>query len=127
MANERGSSSFLLLAGQNVLVTPNSQPVRLRGALGLSITLALDSGVVGAASAFKLQTSDFGPYENNPPAATQWVDIPSSTIVWAGATIAWNVTDTNAKWFRLVYTDAGVSTAPTFTAWCTIRRNIVGE
>lgn len=124
MANERNGSSFLLLAGQNMLVNANSAPARLRSALGVSITLALDSGVVGAASSFKLQTSDFGPYENNPPTASQWVDIPSSTIVWAGVTIGWNVTDVNAKWFRLVYIDAGASAAPTFTAWCTIRRNV---
>jgi hypothetical protein len=123
MANERGDSSFLLLAGQNMLVNANSAPVRLRGALGLSITLALDSGTIGTAS-FKLQTSDFGPYENNPPSNTQWVDIPSSTIVFTAATIGWNVTDTNAKWFRLQFIDGGGNTAPTFTAWCTIRRNI---
>lgn len=117
----RAESSFLLLDGQNVLVKPNSDPVRLVDVRGVAITLALDSGVVGATSSFKLQASDFGINEQNPP--TIWVDVASSSQTWAGTAISWNVTDIHSKWLRLVYTNAGASTAPTFTAWATLRRN----
>lgn len=117
MSQGRIQSSFLLLDNQNVLTSPNSQAIRLRDVAGLSITLDRVSGTV--AGVFKLQASDFGVTDINPP--TVWVDVPSSTQAWAGSPLGWNVTDINAKWFRIVFTDSG-SAAPAVTAWCTLKR-----
>lgn len=117
MSQGRIQSSFLLLNNQDVLANVNSPPVRLRDVAGLSVTLDRVSGTV--AGSFKLQASDFGINDDNPP--TVWVDVPSSTQAWAGSPLGWNVADINAKWFRLVFTDSG-SAAPVIVAWCTLKR-----
>lgn len=106
-----------VLVAQNMLTKTASEPQRVITSAGFSITLKAVSGTI--VGAFKLQATDFGDTPESIQAA-DWVDIPSSSITWAGSTIGWNVADPNHSWIRIVFVDAG-STAPVVSANMTVR------